>query len=468
MKIRNRLIVTLLALCLLLSACAAAPAEETAAATQPTEAATEPLAEAAEPAAEKPGFLEKLHNQPELSETVLPEEDAATGTLIFYLNDKQIYAGCPVSDLLDVGIYTDHDLETIIQPWHMSGVVRVQIDVPDEEEQKTEDPYVFFVAMNAGDEPCMISECIIYSITINYQDGIRFGSGKESEPFVTGTVTREEIEEAYGEADFVDSRKSTYAELFYYQPFNCVSFMFKNGVLKQVNVYYSANVYGTLAGELDFALPDDPMISDALILMSQYMDVTPYLPQEESEEEEGEEAEAEEDKTGILSAFDSSFVVNGSEIEFGCQVAELPSPFREDLIDLSMPIVRNYYVRTGRNDPEEFFLINSEGQVNSMSNTLAVKGVVVENPGYRNWGFDNSAFHSFSCQGVTQDSTIDEVLELLGQPRELVCASGERNCIVWMHYETEEGDYLHIRVDPALNQVVEVNMVKHFQNERKY
>ena len=93
---------------------------------------------------------------------------------------------------------------------------------------------------------------------------------------------------------------------------------------------------------------------------------------------------------------------------------------------------------------------------------------MTENYHYTNWGFDNSAFHSFNCQGVTENSTIDDVLEMLGQPRELICSSGERTCFAWMHYETEEGDTLRIRVDPMRNQVIEVHMSKYFENEQDY
>ena len=47
-------------------------------------------------------------------------------------------------------------------------------------------PYVFFVAMNTSNEPKKLSECMFYSITINGDSGVQFGSGKEKKPFVTG------------------------------------------------------------------------------------------------------------------------------------------------------------------------------------------------------------------------------------------------------------------------------------------
>ena len=467
MKIRSRILLAVLAVSLLLSGCTVYAAEET---QQPTAAATEATQAPAETQTSpvQNAASGKLHYQPVLSETVLPEDDAATGTLCFYLNDKAIHAGSPVSDLIDVGIHTYSDLTATVQPWHMSEVVRVLVDLPDTEED--DEPYVFFVAMNASDEPCMISECIIYSITVNCQKGISFGSGNESEPFVSGVTKREEIVAAYGEPDETVSNSSSYEEIFYYEPFNCVSFSFDRGVVRQINAYYSANVYGALSGSVDFELDASAMEKDAYILMSQYMDVTPYLEKEDAADETETDGESEEndDKTGILSQFNSYFELDNTRIAFGSLVSELPSPFLEDLGDLTMPIERNYYIRTGRNDPEEFFLINAKGQRNMKSGYLCIKGIITESNNYSNWGVDNSAFHAFSCQGVTENSTIDDVLRLLGQPRELICSSGERTCFAWMHYETEEGDTLRIRVDPMLNQVVEVQMSQYFENETHY
>lgn len=480
MKIRSRLLLILLAVSLLMTGCAASSAESATQTKQTAVPETEPaetqMVQMQPEEETKPAFMENLHDQPSLSDTVLPEDNSATGTLFFYFNDKAIHAGAPVAELMEIGFHTYSDLTQIVQPWHMSGVVRALIDIPDVGED--DEPYVYFIAMNASDEPCMISECIIYSITINYQKDVSFGTGHEEEPFVTGTTTREELVAAYGEPDEVASNRSTYEELFYYQPFNCVSFLCKNDVVMQINAYYGANVYGALAENVGFELTAGAMANDAMILMSQYMDVTAYMPVQTTEEEQTETEEmeetaetgsAEEENTlGILAQFDDSFQLDGNTIAFGTRVSELPSPFLEDLVDLSMPVNRNYYVRTGRHDPEEFLLLNYEGQVNFRSDTLVVKGVIVENPNYCNWGFDNSDFHSFSCQGITENSTIDDVLQQLGQPKELLCSSGERSCFIWMHYATEAGDYIHIRVDPMLNQVIEVNMVKYFEGERKY
>ena len=164
----------LLAVALLMSGCAlGTKAEETIAPTAaptvaptevPTEAPTEALTEP-----EEPGLFT-------LKETVFPEKDAATGTLKFYIKGKEVYAGGPVSNLLDAGVTTYENLKAIVQPWHMTSVLRVRVEMEDTEEADL--PFVFFIAMNASNEPKMVSECLLYSVTINTHDGVLFGSGK--------------------------------------------------------------------------------------------------------------------------------------------------------------------------------------------------------------------------------------------------------------------------------------------------
>lgn len=404
---------------------------------------------------------------PQLTETVLPQSDDATGTLIFYLNGTPVYAGAPVSQLMAVDHTTYDDLSTLVQPWHMSGVIRFRILVPDTAVSKC--PFIFFVALNASDDPLPISECLIYSITVNCSDGVCFGSGKESTPFVSGQTTRDELIASYGEPDASVSNSTLYEEIFYYEPFSGVSFSFYLNTVRQISSYYCANIYGGLEDQVDFNLNVGPMELDAAILMSQYLDVTPYLDQtDDAADASQSDDDQEADTTGILSKFNSYFTLDGKQIKFGTAIEDMPQPFRGNLSDLTIPVDRNYYMRIGRNDAEEFFVINNEGQKKMLSNTLSIKGVVTESNRYCNWGTDNSAFLSFNCQGITEESTIDDIVELFGAPKELFFSSGERTCFAWMHYETADGDKLHLRVDPMLNQVIEVHMSKHFDKETSY
>ena len=176
-KLRCALILLLVG-SLLLSGCAiSAGAEETVAPTAaPTQAPTEAPApaptEAPAESTESAGFS--------LKETVFPEKDAATGTLKFYFNNKEVYAGGPVSNLLDAGVTTYENLKAIVQPWHMTSVLRVRVEL--ENVAEADKPFVFFVAMNASDEPQKVSDCLLYSVTINTDRGILFGSGKENTP----------------------------------------------------------------------------------------------------------------------------------------------------------------------------------------------------------------------------------------------------------------------------------------------
>ena len=224
------------------------------------------------------------------------------------------------------------------------------------------------------------------------------------------------------------------------------------------------------------------ILSEFLVMAATLIDIKskmllPVDPEKEEEEAKTDTSKTaseaatepeEENKVGIVADLDDFIYLDGKKIELGCNTVEMPDPFGSPFKGLSMPLNRNYYIRTGIGNEEEFFIINAKGGANGYADGLQVKGVITENRSYDNWGIDNSGFHTFEYQGMSQDSTIDDVLELFGQPREVLCTSSGRFCFTWLHYETEEGDYLHVRVDPMLNEVVEVRVSKYFENEKYY
>lgn len=455
-KVRCALVL-LLMVSLLLSGCAIkVMAEETIAPTaEPTQAPVEETAAPTEAPAE-PAEAARFA----LKETVFPEKDAATGTLKFYINNKEVYAGGPVSNLLDAGVTTYENFKAIVQPWHMTSVQRVRVEMEDTEEADL--PFVFFIAMNASDEPKMVSECMLYSVTINTDDGVMFGSGKESVPFVTGETYIDEILGAYGDPDYDMSNHADYREIAYYEPFSCAYFSFKHDVVRQVTTYYSANVFGDLAESFPYEFGDTYFGNDAFIFMNQYMDVGPYLP--------GAEGEV---KSGVLEALTESITMGGVDVEMGIRVEDMPSPFVDQFIDQLVYLVKHYYVRIGRNLGEEFYFMNLDGQTNNskkepIANKLIVKGVFTENRDYRNWGIDNEIFHEFQYENLTHESTIEDILEQYGLPYDIDCTSNARNCFVWMYYKDQSENTLEIRVDPILNQLVELRFSKYFEDELFY
>jgi len=392
-----------------------------------------------------------------LTETVFPEKDAATGTLKFYFNGKEVYAGGPVSNLLDMGVTAIDDLDRTVRPWHMTGVVRVRVNQADGTK-----PFVFFVAMNTSDEPCKVRECMIYSITINAEKGVSFGSGKEDVPFVTGETTLDEILAAYGEPRYNVSNNENYREIAYYEPFSCAYFSFQKDTVRQVTSYYAANVLGDRSENFTHDLGANYYGNDAYILMSQYMDVAPYLPGAE-----------EAVTTGTVEALTEKITMGGQEVALGIRVDEMPSPFVDQFIDQLMYVNKMYYVRAGRNLGEEFYFMNLKGQTNNkkkepIANALIVKGVFTENRNYANWGKDNEIFHEFRYEELTQDSTIEQILEQYGMPYDMEFTSYARYCFVWMHYKDKAGNKLNICVDPMLDQIIELRVSKYYEGELRY
>ena len=103
-----------------------------------------------------------------------------------------------------------------------------------------------------------------------------------------------------------------------------------------------------------------------------------------------------------------------------------------------------------------------------MANNLIIKGVFTENRNYTNWGWDKSDFHEFQYENLTQDSTIEEILEQYGMPKDMQCTSTARNCFAWLFYEDQAGNQLNICVDPIVNQIVELRISKYYEGEIQY
>lgn len=452
MKTLRYLLLIALLLGLLLTGCAGDPVAEVPVAptAAPVEAATEAPTEApTEPP--EPTEPEKFT----VTEVAFPTTDAATGTLKFYFKDKEIYAGAPVSQLLDIGVTTYENFDLLVEPWHMTSVQRVRIELEDTKEADL--PFVFFIAMNTTGQPQKISDCTIYSITINTDNGVRFGSGNEAVPFVTGQTKREEILAAYGEPDYTMSRKSQYTEIAYYEPFNCAYFSFKDELVRQVTSYYSANVFGNLIGTLDYVFENSYFGNDCYILMNQYMDVKPYLTAEDGLVD-----------SGVMEALTEKITMAGAEMQMGIRVADMPSPFVEHFKDQLVYLNKKHYVRVGRNVGEEFYFININGQKDQKANELLVKGVITRNQNHSNWGKDNAKFYEFQYENLTNNSTIADILEQYGMPYRLHCTSYARGCFAWLFYKDNAGNMLEIKVDPILDQIIELQFTKYYEGEKFY
>ena len=160
--------------------------------------------------------------------------------------------------------------------------------------------------------------------------------------------------------------------------------------------------------------------------------------------------------------------MGGEEIVLGMRCQEMPELFGQHFWDQLMPIHAMRYVRAGRNNPEEFYFLNLDGQKKDLANNLVIKGVFTENLNYVNWGWDKSDFHEFQYENLTQDSTIEEILEQYGMPGDLHCTSNARNCFAWLFYKDQAGNQLNICVDPILNQIVELRVSKYYEGEIQY
>lgn len=356
----------------------------------------------------------------------------APGTVSFYLGDQPFYCGQSVSALLSAQVIVEGDVEQLLAPGHYSQGIRLRL--PDSQ-GKYEDN-IYFVAVNPGDEPLPLKQCLIYSLTFNCEAGHRFALGEGD--FTTGQTTEAQVLAAWG-APTLRHEGKNFVQLVYYRPFSSVQLVIREDGVNQVIAYHSAYLYPQ---EAEQTPPGDYLTSDALLLLSRHMDITPYLSGGKGEKRE----------------LELSIQIAGETIRMGVKCSALPEPWRSEYQNLWCELKAARYVYTRRPGMEGFLLANRTGEKVDSFYRTTVKGVYVFNPDYRNWYYDYSQLREFSYMGVTNKSTIEDVIGLLGSPYEVVASSGPGCCFAWLHYEAENQDTLRIKVDPVTNQIIEMRL----------
>lgn len=439
-----RIMILTMITAVLLCGCGAAP-EETEPATWPDQT------ECTEPSVPETTVPEPT--EPEVKRVVFPEADRATGALKFYFGQQEVYAGGMVSDILALSVDTLENLDQLIQPGQISGniLVRVVTDGAAWEDW----PVFYFNAINPDTEARKLAQCRIYGITVSMEDGIAFGSGREEVPFVTGQTTLEQVLTAYGDPDSTRGDAHKYLEMTYYAPFSTAFFSFQNGTLRQVMTCYSANLYGDLAAQFPYELRGS-FGNDACILMNQYLDVAPYL-----------NRTPETELVPISMTLEERIMLGTDEIRLGCRVYEMPKRFSRPFVEpkLTTFLQRDYYVRCGIGNPEEFYVINLGDLTNDLLSYAYVKGVLTQNRYYTNWDQDLTAFLEFEYMGLRSADRIEDVLAKFGQPCEMRFTSSPKACFVWLHYVDAAGSKLRICVDPMTDQIMELRISKYYPNE---
>lgn len=439
MKLRKSLVVSMVALCLGLTACGQIPAMQSGTdepgqmvETEKPPAMTQPM-ETEPPATEPPETLPAA---------LFPESDQATGTLCFYIDGKPVYAGGTISSIEEAGAEFDDDLSIFLDPGHTSKTLRARFTEDDGKAR-----YLYVVAVNWTQEGRAISDCSIYSLAVNCQPGISFGSGRGAEPYETGLTTSEQLIAAYGQPDFYNQGKD-FEEMAYYEPFSCAYFVCRDGVVDQIRTYYSAHVREKPETQLDCPYTE----ADSWMLMGQYLDVAPYLA----------------GKQEVVTELSNTIGLGEQTAELGNVCSELPELWYKDLQKMRVELEGRHFITVGKVGKPTFTVFNSQGGLVKSLGSTVIKGVQTRNPGYHNWGVDDGAYPAFRYGGITQDSSIREVLEQLGNPYEILCTSNGNTCFAWLHFQNDSGITLKIMVDPALNQVVELRLDQHFKNEISY
>ncbi len=421
---KKRVICIILA-ALLLTGCSASPEKPSNVSTTP--AATTPVqttqAVQTDPAPEQ---LISIENAP--------------GKVYFRIGDKDFACGQPVADILKTTTHIHGDTDAMVEPLGYSEDIRLRLADENGDYTKT----LYFSAVNPSQEPKPVNDCLIYSLTINCEAGHTFGLGDTS--FVTGQTTDAQIIAAWGEpASLTESHwegqedGENFRDLVYYRPFSYLQIITRGGVVDQVRAYHGSELHPALSQQ---EAPAKPWESDALLLLSQHMDITPYL----------------NGGKGGKTPLEMSVIVDGKQIEMGVLTCDLPEPWR-DLYDGMACIVKpGRCIYCQRPDREGFVFGNVSGKLMVNFCYAQIKGIRAYNPRYTNRGAEQSAYLGFTYAGFDHGASIEDVVKAIGAPYEIIPESGAGFCFVWLHYEAENGDTLRLKVDPESNQLIELRL----------
>lgn len=363
----------------------------------------------------------------------------APGMLVFYMGDSYFRCGQPVALLLGEKVHIHGDTEALVQPLQYSDEIRLRYPNEQGEYQN-----LYFVAVNPTNELLPVKDCLIYSLAVNCEAGHRFsldgleiisGVTKDSEILASwGEPTTQTLSKAEGEAE-----GENYRDMVYYRPFSYLQIITRGGVVDQVRTCYNAYLYPELSLQ---EAPGTPGESDALLLLSRHMDITPYLG----------------GGKGSNTPLEMSIVIDGKQIKMGILTRELPQPWR-GLYQNAACVMKHRRCMYSQFPNQEGFIFGNPDRVIMKTFELAqIKGIHAFNPEYRNRGFAQSAYRGFTYGTFSHTATIEEVIQSLGRPYELVPESGVGWCFVWLHYQSETGDTLRLKVDPESNQIIELRL----------
>lgn len=418
---------------LLLTGCSASPEKKSNISTTP--AATTPPTQTTEAVQTDPApeLLISIENTP--------------GKVYFRIGDKDFTCGQPVADILKTTTHIHGDVDALLEPLGYSEDIRLRLADENGEYTKT----LYFSAVNPSQEPLAVKDCLIYSLTINCEAGYTFGLGDTS--FVTGQSTDTEIMTAWGEPTSLtvshwegQEDGENFRDLVYYRPFSYLQIITRGGIVDQVRAYHSAELHPALSQQ---EAPGEPWESDALLLLSQHMDITPYL----------------NGGKGGTAELPMEIEIEGKLIRMGVRTRDLPQPWRRLYENAACIMKLRRCIYSQFPNQEGFIFGNPDEQLMEKFENAQIKGIHAFNPVYTNRGYEQSAYRGFTYSGFDHTATIEEVVQALGQPYEVYAENGPGWCFVWLHYVSAEGDTLRLKVDPESNQLVELRLE---ENSRFY
>lgn len=377
---------------------------------------------------------------------VIPEaqhlsDGSAGGNIAFYVNDAPVFAGMNLSLALTGDTRCPDDLDLLLEPGQFSRILR--LEYPSEEGSIT----LFAVVTNTFDQPTAVRYCTVYSISVYDGCAAQIGEGR----LVSGKSKVSDVIDTYGEPTQRTSGEDSDI-LVYHSPLSTLSFISHNGVVRQVTAYHIADRYQNEISACSGLAAEDIPTAEGLTVLSRFLDVSSYAA----------------GQSGPYQKLDTAFQAYGTTIELGCHSEDLPLAVAEKYINLWCPTTPHKTIRVGLTNEVEFQFFNYTSKAELKLGGMIIQGAYLLNPAYGNFGVDNSAHQTFSYMGLTNEDGIERILDTVGLPTEISATCDGRHGYAWLHYIAENGDTADFKVDIFTGELIELRVIKYYENATWY
>lgn len=356
--------------------------------------------------------------------------DDGYGRTVVQYNNIVFQVGDTVRDLKEAGLdFDDEDVNKTLAPWACDKVYAFHYDENNE--------FFGFVAyvLNDSPEARVIPDCRVFYVSLS-EEGTVLGNG-----LVIGQSTEAEVLATFGAEEARNLKLGTSV--------NSMTASVYDGVLGSVELTYLDHIFDSFPFTTEDGEEADSL---TLAVMSHYMDVSNYMASSYASNYDVP------DLNETLGVEQMEITVAGNTLYLGpngttySQLADLGWTQRE--LEEDYQVLEAGYYLSMYMDPASTgsFKISAYSVCNYTEEDMdtvdcPLKGITVENPRY--FETANDLAPDFNFYGITANSTIQDMLELFGEPSSISLYAA--SCEVTFNYDFEVAPHRITNIDLVFN-----------------